>query len=238
MHPASIARKTHKWLALLIGIQAVIWAVSGLYMVAVPIEIIHGDHFIRPHGAAPLPLDQVRVEMDDIRRTYDDVRSVRLKMLLDEPYYVVERSAGTVLLSATTGVESPPLDEPAARKVALGLYAGHSDIQSASLLSEVPSEIRGRAAPVWQVRFDGWNDHTLYLSPTTGDLLARRHNLWRLFDFVWMFHIMDYVEREDVNNTLLRVATLTAVVAMCSGVWLLFYSFRRRKAAMAQMGRR
>jgi len=43
-----IARKTHKWLGLFIGLQVVIWSLSGLYMTAVHIDTIHGDPLIRP----------------------------------------------------------------------------------------------------------------------------------------------------------------------------------------------
>ncbi|MFV3131628.1 PepSY domain-containing protein [Niveispirillum sp. KHB5.9] len=235
MRPASIARKTHKWLALLIGIQALIWAISGLYMVVVPIEIIHGDHFVHLHGSQPpLALDKVRHDINDVRQSYNDVRSVRLKPLLDEPHYVVEHAGGLTLVNAVTGRERPPLTNEEAERLARALYTGKSAVQSVTLLAEVPAEIRGRAAPVWQVRFAGWNDHTIYLSPITGDLVARRHNLWRTFDFVWMFHIMDYAERTDVNNPLVRVATIAASIVMLSGVWLLFYSFRRRRAAAAR----
>ncbi|MBP7338974.1 PepSY domain-containing protein [Niveispirillum sp.] len=235
MRPASVARKTHKWLALLIGIQALIWAISGLYMVAVPLEIIHGDHFAHPHGApSPLALDKVQVNINQVRQAYGDVRAVRLKMVLDEPYYVVEHRGGVTLVNAVTGAERAPLSDAEAARLARTLYTGKAEVSAVSLLTDVPSEIRGRAVPVWQVRFEGWNDHTLYISPVTGDLLARRHNLWRTFDFVWMFHIMDYVEREDVNNPLVRVATVAASIVMLSGVWLLFYSFRRRRAAAAR----
>ena len=72
---------------------------------------------------------------------------------------------------------------------------------------------------------------TIYIAPQTGELSAKRHDLWRIFDFVWMFHIMDYEERTDMNNTLLRVATWMAVATSATGGWLLLYSFRRRRRA-------
>ncbi|HYE48009.1 MAG TPA: hypothetical protein VEB20_00350 [Azospirillaceae bacterium] len=229
MRPAVLARKTHKWLALLIGIQALVWAASGLYMVAVPIGIIHGDHLVHAHGDAALPLDQVRIGIAEVRRSHGEVRSIRLKSLLGTPYYVVEKAGGAVLVDAVTGRERTGLDEATARALARQYYTGEGEIVSLRLLEEAPQEIQGRPAPLWQARFAGWNDPTLYISHTTGDLLARRHELWRVFDFLWMLHIMDYETREDVNNTLLRVATLSAVVGTGSGLWLLFHSFRRRQ---------
>ena len=38
-----VARKTHKWLGLFIGLQVVIWSLSGLYMTVVSIDIIPGN---------------------------------------------------------------------------------------------------------------------------------------------------------------------------------------------------
>src|SRR3546814_9748490 len=65
------------------------------------------------------------------------------------------------------------------------------------------------SSDLWRVEFADNSESTLYLSPQTGELIAKRHDLWRWFDFLWMFHIMDYEERADVNNTLLRVAAPT-----------------------------
>lgn len=84
---------------------------------------------------------------------------------------------------------------------------------------------------MWAVHYADAGETTLYFSPYSGELLARRHSLWRWFDFLWMFHIMDYEARSDVNNTLLRVASAVGLLFVLSGAWLLFYSFRRRNAA-------
>jgi hypothetical protein len=50
-----------------------------------------------------------------------------------------------------------------------------------------------------------------------------------------MLHIMDYGERENVNNVLLRGMTLLALVTALSGAWLLFFAFpRKRRKGAAQ----
>ena len=66
-----------------------------------------------------------------------------------------------------------------------------------------------------------------------GELISRRHALWRVFDFAWMLHIMDYDERTDVNNPLLRVATWGTFAMAATGAWLLIWSFPRRKRKKA-----
>ena len=47
MNAPVIARKAHKWLTLIIGIQALLWMVSGAYMAVVDIDFIHGDPLVR-----------------------------------------------------------------------------------------------------------------------------------------------------------------------------------------------
>ena len=44
---AIIARVLHKWLGLLVGLQILIWLSSGLYMVIVNIDFIHGDSLVK-----------------------------------------------------------------------------------------------------------------------------------------------------------------------------------------------
>src|SRR3546814_16929963 len=89
--------------------------------------------------------------------------------------------------------------------------------------------VGGAPVPMWRVEFADNSESTLYLSPQTGELIAKRHDLWRWFDFLWMFHIMDYEERADVNNTLLRVAASLGLLFALSGVWLLIYSFSKKR---------
>jgi hypothetical protein len=72
------------------------------------------------------------------------------------------------------------------------------------------------------------------LLPFPGELVTRRHELWRVFDFAWMLHIMDYKTRDNVNNWLLRGFTLAALALALSGAWLLFYAFPRRKKKAAR----
>ena len=48
MKLAFLLRKYHKWLALLVGIQVLIWCISGLYMTAVHIDFIQGNHLVKP----------------------------------------------------------------------------------------------------------------------------------------------------------------------------------------------
>ena len=222
-----IARKTHKWLGLFIGLQVVIWSLSGLYMTVVHIDTIHGDHLIRS-------LPQKTAEAADLVDPLAVVvanqgQSVRLAWVRNQPAYVVKGDAGETVVDARTSKPVPLPTEAEIRSIAEATYTGNEPIASASLITDIPGEIRGRKPPLWRVEFDHWNKPTLYFSPTTGELVSRRHELWRIFDFVWMLHIMDYDERENVNNWLLRGTTWLMVVTVLSGAWLLFFAFPRKR---------
>jgi hypothetical protein len=225
------ARKTHKWLGLFIGAQVVIWSLSGVYMTVVHIDTIHGDHLIRA-------LPQRAIVAADLVDPLAVVaanqgRGVRLTWVRNQPAYVVELETGEAVVDARTDKPVPPPTEAEIRAIAKTTYTGNEPIASAALITEIPGEIRGRKPPLWRIEFDHWNKPTLYFSPTTGELVSRRHELWRIFDFVWMFHIMDFDEREDVNNPLLRTYTWGAVLMALSGAWLLLYAFPKKKKKKA-----
>jgi uncharacterized iron-regulated membrane protein len=88
------------------------------------------------------------------------------------------------------------------------------------LLEQVPpgSEIRGRQLPVWKVAYSEPEALALYFDPWTGDLLARLTTRWRIFDFLWMLHIMDFENRDDFNSALLQGAALLGLLVALSGV--------------------
>ncbi len=227
MRTSVIARKTHKWLGLFIGLQVVLWSLSGVYMTVVHIDTIHGDHLVRE---APKPtIDAASLSDPLALAARERASSIRLAWVGGQPIYVVTEPSGERAYSATSAAPFAPPDEPAIRALAASHYTGREPIASAELITAVPAEIRGRNPPLWRVEFDHWNRPTFYLSPVTGEIVSRRHELWRVFDFVWMLHIMDYDERENVNNTLLRVFTWGAVLMATSGIWLLFHAFPKRK---------
>ena len=88
-------------------------------------------------------------------------------------------------------------------------------------------EIRGAKLPLWRVELDDRWQSRVYVDATTGNIAAVRNNLWGVYDFFWMLHIMDYGAREDFNNNLLRSAAGVGWFIGFSGIWMLFYSFRR-----------
>lgn len=223
-------RRAHKWIGLVIGVQALLWMISGLYMVVVPLEVIHGDHLAHVSSDPLKPAGQ-RIGQARLAERYPGISSVKLKSLLGREVYEIRQGKDAALIDAASGNKISPLDRDTIKALADAAYAGEGSIRGIEWVVKAPREVGARPVPLWAVHYEELGDSTLYFSPHTGDLVARRHNLWRWFDFLWMLHIMDYEEREDVNNTLLRIASVTGLVFALSGAWLLMYSFKRRKRA-------
>jgi len=87
-------------------------------------------------------------------------------------------------------------------------------------------EVRGHEGAIWRVPFQDGDATTLYVSAQDGRILERRNDSWRVFDFVWMLHIMDYTGRQDFNNPLVIMAASGGLWIALSGFWLLVTSFR------------
>lgn len=230
MKPAFWARRAHKWIGLIVGVQALLWMLSGVYMTVVPLDVIHGDHLAHAHGEI-LQRDVPRVAPAQLMARYPELRSFRLKHVLEHEVFDVRDGSSRFLVDAHSGERLPPFDREQAIELAQSLYQGEGKVSRVEWITHAPSEVKTRPVPMWAVHFADRGDTALYLSPDSGDLLARRHSLWRWFDFLWMFHIMDYENRTDVNNTLLRVAAIAGLAFALSGVWLLLYSFGSRRSA-------
>ena len=63
---------------------------------------------------------------------------------------------------------------------------------------------------MWRVDFDDSRHTTIYVSPQTGKVVGRRNTIWRVYDFFWMLHIMDYSARDNFNNPLVVTAAIVA----------------------------
>jgi hypothetical protein len=229
---AFIARKSHKWIALVAGIQALFWMVSGAYMVTVDLDFIHGDPLVR-NLDEPLPktLDGLYPVARVLER-YPTAMAVETVSQMGQVRYIVRTTDGTALVDAGSGAQISPLEPDHVVDLARHYYTGTGQAGQPVLLTDnanKPTEIQTRPLPLWQVPFDDGINTTFYVSPTTGELITRRHTFWRIFDFVWMFHIMDFENRSDVNNNLFRVAAIIGTTMAISGMWLLVYAYRRNK---------
>ena len=232
LKPSVIARTLHKWLGLIVGLQVLIWLATGLYMVVVNIDFIHGDPLVKNMQQTVLVPDHSMHSIASLRAKYQDVTEINLRTVIGKTFYTVTTVDHRYLVDPQSGAVKSPLDEKTVRAIAKYHYAGEAQVSNTSLIaSNPPMEIQTRRLPLWRIDFDDRFATSFYIDPYTGSLATRRHRYWRIFDFFWALHIMDYEDRSDVHNRLLIAAQISGLIFAVTGLWLMFYSFsgRRRK---------
>jgi uncharacterized iron-regulated membrane protein len=227
MRPQLLFRKIHKWLGLIISIQLLLWFISGFLMSWMPIEEIHGDHLLKTHQmqTVNLPVVNLAALTNHINKP---ISSAKIIPWLGNTVVEIKTESESFLFDAETSLNIAPINEQQVRAVIDYHIIPAYTIDSMQLLDQTPAEARGRKAPLWKVQLSGPENPRIYVS-TTGEIVAKRTDRWRLFDFMWMLHIMDYDEREDFNHPLLYLTALSALLFTLTGLVLLFYSFKSKR---------
>lgn len=216
----------HKWLGLIIGVQVILWVLSGLLMTAIPIETVRGEHNIRKTDPVPLPMDGLPALSGIVT---GGVTRAELFMLNGAPAWRIDRDgAAHSLVDAKSGAVLSPLDAAAALAIAKADYAGATETKGVALISDNPPIEYRAALPVWQVQFADKDNTRIYVSPLTAKVVARRTSTWRIYDFFWSLHIMDYSAREDFNHPLIVIAAALGLVLSLTGLWIVAVRFRPR----------
>jgi len=238
----------HRWIALVVSVQLLAWSVGGLMFSILDIDNVHGDLERNTDPPSPIRADDVSIPPPEVLTRaatagFDaaDVTSLVLRTRWDgRVVYELRNRKNTPLaaVDANTGDLMRPIRSGEAKEAALADFAPGADVRSVRLIEDdAPLEYRGKPLPVYQVILDHPKEPHLYISPITGDVVTRRNRPWRIFDFFWMLHIMDYRQRDDFNHLLLTSASVLAVLTSASGLVLWAYRLPRiRRRTPARRG--
>jgi len=86
------------------------------------------------------------------------------------------------------------------------------------------SEYRGRKLPLYKVLSlsNEGKEINVYQDPFSGEIVAIRSVQWRIWDLMWGLHIMDWIDRDNIDNLLLKFFSLLALLTSISGIALFF----------------
>ena len=217
-------RRIHIWLGWIVGIPLLVWTVSGLVMVALPIETVRGEHLLsepRPVSlAAPAVMPPTGPR---------PVLSLGLEQRAIGPRWLVRFADGEARMAdPATGRVLPLMSAPEAVAEVQSRYQGEASVAAVDRTSadDPPVELR-RPIAAWRVAMsDGTH---FYVNAATGEIAARRSGLWRFYDFMWGLHIMDPAGHEDINNIWARAFSFVGVVTVVLALVLLPMTIRRRR---------
>ncbi|MDV3256564.1 MAG: hypothetical protein LOX97_02030 [Sphingomonas sp.] len=216
-------RRWHVWLGWLVGLPMLFWVVSGLVMVARPIEEVRGEHLVS--SPAPMSLAGPMLAPNLEGR---QVSSMSLEPRADGPRWEIQFADGeSRLADPATGQLLPRLGAAEAARELMARYKGSARIASVSRVEpdSPPLELR-RAMDGWRIAMTD-NAH-FYVDGGSGEIVARRTRWWRIYDVRWGLHIMDLEGREDTHNPwVVSFAALSLIMTLLA-LTLLPLTIRRR----------
>lgn len=227
-----LSRRWHRILGPLIGVQLLLWTLGGIYFSWFDLDNVHGDYEKAEQAVPDLRDVTVAVPIESLLARSDlaRVEDVHLGIFLDRAVVRLYQDRDRVeMYDAASGEKMSSIGESEARAVAEADFAPPGEVVSVRLIEEKEGEYRN-AVPAWQVRFDNWKRTHVYVHANTGLVTARRNAIWRGFDFLWMLHILDFNERENFNNWLLRVLSVLSLITIATGyvLWLVTTPMLRR----------
>jgi hypothetical protein len=235
MIKTALLRKLHRLLGLVIGVQVVIWTVSGAIFAWNDIEDVRGDSMrVHPRPVA-LDGDWIAPTTIDFGSRLDpgSVEDLAVVRVGGSICYRIEDAAGsTILADVRTGEVRAPLTADEARELARASFDAPVPVHSVTLLEAGQvgkhHEYRDGPLPAWVVQLDHPSNTRVYVSQHGATVTSHRNRTWRMFDFFWMLHTMDYRRRDDFNHTLIKSVSLAAIAVAISGYFL----FGRTSAAL------
>ena len=227
----------HLWLGVAFGVQVMLWLISGLVMVIIPIEEIRGEHLRHEVSERAIDWSDGALPLASIINAQaSEVVSARTGWLAGQPVWQLEAGDGPVMIDARSGDSLSPINAELARNIALARQNGLGEISAINRIAEPPREA-GLSVPAWRIDFEAGDTTppvTFYINSQTGELRAVRTTAWRVYDVFWGIHIMDWSSRENFNSWWIKVTSIIAILFGLAGVYLtvhrLWMMVRRRKA--------
>ena len=217
-------RRWHIWLAWVAALPILLWVVSGLIMVARPIEEVRGTALLR--DPSPIRLDGPPVPplVAGVQLT-----ALSLEQRAAGPRWVIKLPDGkSRLADAATGLLLPPLSANDARQEVEARYAGDAKVHSVARTSadDPPIDLR-RPIATWQVTMD--DGAHFYVDSSSGQIVATRTRWWRFYDLMWGLHIMDPQTREDTHNVFVILFGIIAFAMSVLGTILLPKALKKKR---------
>jgi uncharacterized iron-regulated membrane protein len=210
-----IVRNTHKYLSFFISIQLLLWTVSGIYFAFNKIENVRGEQY-RLNQPADILLGELSFSIPD-------AIDINIKKRLGDTIVIASTKSGMRYLDTNGNPVNHITSDEAMAIVEQATTLQPQRVEQVNDSSR-GSEYRGRALPIYRVITKNANDAEInvYVNIYSGDISAIRSVQWRIWDLMWGFHIMDWVERDNIDNILLKIFSILALVSSLTGVLLFF----------------
>jgi hypothetical protein len=220
-------RKFHKWASIVVGIQFLLWLLSGIYFNLMDGTKAKGRtyqasiNYKRPLAGDPL------VEPAIVLLKTPPSVAIELIQILGEPFYKLTHEKGLyphfknkyTLMNAYTAKRFL-IDEQVAAEIAKLSYNGPGEIFKIKLLDPTIPDFPKQKNSAWEIHFDDVIDTIVYVEANSGRIIGHSDTHKRLADIFFMLHFMDYGNNGSFNNIQNMFFAIAALWLILSGfIW-------------------
>ena len=234
-------RRLHRYLGVFLGIQFLFWTMGGLYFSWSDMDEVHGEHQKAHVHAISGDLNwvspQLVIDKIKLKNRVNFIFDLRVVQILGKPFYQIaysEKSTGHKIIqlgNAQTGELRSALRQNEAVEIAKMSSSERAKVKRVEYVTTTDGhhEYRGQPLPAFAVTFESPSNTTIYVASELGTVQKFRNNQWRVFDFLWMMHTMDYKGRDNLSNWLLRIFSIAGLLTILSGFILFWVSQKRSR---------
>ena len=219
-------RKIHKWASLLVGLQVIIWVVSGLVFNVIDHQKARGNTY-RQALTPTVSLNVNLIPVEHLLNAYPNTIELNQTSILSKPYYLLTQQQGLYrhfsnnyhIVNAVTG-QLTLVDKPLAIAIAKASYNGPGDITSATLITPPIADFIKHKNPSWQVNFNDKLATSVYVEQGSGRVIGHSNSDKRFADFFYMLHFMDYGSAGNFNTVQIKLfAFITLWLTLTGLIW-------------------
>ena len=159
-----------------------------------------------------------------------DAKSIRIVSRLNTPILILSTATETLYLDRS-GEPLEQLSSDEAKAVITSQTRLRPLTTETVTAVEPGDEFRGRPLPLYRVISEDQDgtSFNVYVNPFSGEVTAIRSTRWRIWDFMWGLHIMDWQERDNIDNLPMKLFSVLALISAISGIWLFFATWKTRQ---------
>jgi len=219
----------HKWLGLIVGVQVLIWLLTGFFFSIMDHEKASGNQYRNLLPAVSTIESGKLISEQQVLSLYPKAQQIRLIEILGQATYIVTLKKGLYrhfenhyqLVDAYTG-NSFIIDENKAKQIAQNSYFGPGQVSSVSKLFPPIADEPKQKKPLWQINFDDDQQTSVYVEVASGRLIGHSSDYERLVDLLFILHFMDYASEGSFNNWQIIIFSLLTLLLTISGIiWVL-----------------
>lgn len=223
----------HKWLALLVAIQLLIWLGTGLYFNSLmdSASNITTEQPVQHEAYLPglqlFPLQELPAPPP---------LSIKLIWILGTPYYALHYNQPLHdyfkqerrLFDAVSGKPWQITPRHVSRIADLA-YTGNGLAAEPELVMPPIADLPRQQNPLWRINFADEVHTSLYLDAQTGHVIKHTNDHQRFDDLMFTLHFMDYAGSGSFNHWLIIITAAITCLLSVTGGYLLLKSGIRSK---------